>query len=160
MSRLCRYLRLLVAALCGIACIVCCVLWARTYSSPAFVVMPLPGPFGSVLVETAHGRATVCTVYGQRLTNGNNASPWGIHYKSLDEWEPGRPPLAARGNFTFSRWKQFYCLILPYWFLTITSGVLGVMFFQKESLRFSLRTLLIATTLLAIFLGTIIALSR
>jgi hypothetical protein len=122
--------------------------------------MPLPGPFGSVLIETAHCRVTACTVYGQRLANGNNASPWGIHYKSLDEWEPGRPPLAARANFTVSRWKQFYCLILPYWFLAITTGILGVMFFQKQSLRFSLRTLLIATTLLAIVLGTIIARSR
>jgi hypothetical protein len=160
MSRYLRYLRLLCAALCGTACVLLCVLWARSYSSSAFVVMPLPDPFGSVLFETAHGRVTACAVYGQRLANGNNASPWGIHYKSLDEWEPGRPPLAARANFTVSRWKQFYCLILPHWFLAITTGLLGVLFFQKHSLRFSLRTLLIATTLLAILLGTIIARSR
>jgi hypothetical protein len=160
MRRCLRYLRLVCATLCGTACVLLCVLWVRSYSSSAFVVMPLPGPFGSALIETAHGRVTVCTVYGQRLANGNNASPWGIHYKSLDEWEPGRSPLAAKANFTFSRWKQFYCLILPYWFLAITTGLLGVMFFQKQALRFSLRTLLIATTLLAILLGTIIVLSR
>ena len=160
MRRCLRYLRLLCATLCGIACVLLCVLWVRSYSSSVFVVMPLPGPLGSVLIEPAHGRVTACAVYGQRLANGSNASPWGIHYKSLDEWEPGRPPLAARGNFTLSRWKQFYCLIVPYWFFALTSGLLGVMFFQKQTLRFSLRTLLIVTALLAVLLGTFIALNR
>src|SRR4051794_25347873 len=160
MRRFLRYMRLFCATLCGIACILLCVLWVRSYFSPVFVVMPLPGPFGSVLFETAHGRVTACAVYGQRLANGNNASPWGIHYKSLDDWEPGQPRLAARANFTLSRWKQFYCLILPYWFLAITSGILGVMFFQKEPLRFSLRTLLVVTAVLAVLLGIIIAVIR
>jgi hypothetical protein len=42
---------------------------------------------------------------------------------------------------------------MPYWFLVAITAMPGVLFWLPWSRRFSLRTLLIATTLVAIALG-------
>jgi hypothetical protein len=46
-------------------------------------------------------------------------------------------------------------LAIPYWFLTLTCAVAAVLLAPKTRWRFSLRTLLIATTLVAVALGVI-----
>jgi hypothetical protein len=46
-------------------------------------------------------------------------------------------------------------LTLPYWFLVLASGLLAMAFQLRWPLQFTLRTLFVATTFLAILLGMI-----
>ena len=49
---------------------------------------------------------------------------------------------------------------LPYWFLAFVPATIATIPWFRWSKRFSLRTLLIATTLIAVVLGIIVWLSR
>ena len=51
-------------------------------------------------------------------------------------------------------------LIVPYWFLVLTSGSLAMAFQMRWPWRFTLRSLFIATTFLAVVLGMIAWLDR
>jgi hypothetical protein len=48
-----------------------------------------------------------------------------------------------------------YTIIVPYWFLVMTSGILAMLFQLRWPLRFTLRSLFIVTTFLAVVLGMI-----
>jgi hypothetical protein len=50
-------------------------------------------------------------------------------------------------------------LLLPHWFLAVVVGALGAVPWIKNARRYSLRTLLLAMTLVAVTLGLIVALS-
>jgi hypothetical protein len=153
--RLIRGLQIAWSVAWGILCVLLMVLWVRSYYSTVFVVGPLPNPYGSLLIETKQGRVTTCLSYGQGVLSGLNASPWGMHNKPLEEWEPVIPPLSTRAAFSYVRWNiNHHYLILPYWFLTILSGTLAALPWIRS--RFSLRTLLIATTLIAVVLGVVV----
>jgi hypothetical protein len=55
----------------------------------------------------------------------------------------------------------FFAIFIPYWFLMLLTTVLGVApWLRKISWHFSLRTLLIATTILALALGTLVWLAH
>jgi hypothetical protein len=150
-----RKLRIAFSVTCLIACVLLIVLCVRSYYSTVFVVGPLPNPYGSLLIETKQGRVTICLSYGQGVLSAMNASPWGMHNKPLEEWEQVIPPLSTRAAFSYVRWNiNHHYLILPYWFLTILGGTLTALPWIRG--RFSLRTLLIATTLIAIGLGLIV----
>jgi hypothetical protein len=152
MRKFLRYLRVVFSAFCGLACVLLIVLWVRSYYSTVFVVGPLPHPYGSLLVETNQGRVTFCLSYGQGVVSGMNASPWGMHKKPLEEWEQIVPPLSTRTAFSYVRWNvNHHYLILPYWFLTLLSGIFAGAPWLRS--RFSLRTLLIAIMLVAVVLG-------
>jgi hypothetical protein len=61
-----------------------------------------------------------------------------------------------------NRHPSDFNLVVPYWFPAALTGILAAAFWPRSvqcSVRFSLRTLLIATTLIALFLGTIVLLS-
>ena len=51
-------------------------------------------------------------------------------------------------------------MMLPYWFLVLTSGSLAMLFQLRWPPRFTLRSLFIATTFLAVVLGMIAWLDR
>ncbi len=134
-------------------------LWVRSYYQTVFAVCPLPDPYGSLLIETKQGRVTFCLSYGQGVVSGRNASRWGIHHKSIEEWEPVEPPLSTKADFSFIRWKgNLYYLILPYWFLVAMGGAFAA--FPWIPWRFSLRTLLITVTVIGLILGLIFATTR
>jgi hypothetical protein len=64
--------------------------------------------------------------------------------------------LAALGfNLQFSRAYEFQFLMMPYWFLVLASGSLAAAFQMRWPLRFTLRSLFIATTFVAVLMGMI-----
>jgi hypothetical protein len=89
----------------GLLGVLLIVLWVRSYYSTVFVVGPLTDPYGSLLIETRQGRVTLCLSYGSGVVGGRNASPWGMHFKPLEEWEQVNPPLNARPVFSYVRWN-------------------------------------------------------
>jgi hypothetical protein len=70
-------------------------------------------------------------------------------------WPHYRSPFVA-GQIGLTSFE----LRIPYWLLVFTSGALAAIAWLPWSKRFSLRTLLIATTLVAIVLGIIVWMSR
>jgi hypothetical protein len=70
--------------------------------------------------------------------------------------ELGEPPPRWRDGFTgFSTFSRG--VIIPYWAPIAFFASLGATPWVKWSKRFSLRTLVIATTLVAVMLGVIVA---
>jgi hypothetical protein len=67
-------------------------------------------------------------------------------------WTQGR--LTPLGFVTYFR-RTGSILMLPYWFLVLTSGSLAMLLRLRRPWRFTLRTLFIATTFLAVVLGMI-----
>ena len=150
-----KSLRLAVTGLSLAACALLIALWVRSYSSSVFVV----GHFfyrGALLAESSQGRVAFGYRHGALLSNGVSGSHWGIHYKSLDEWQIFAPPIITRPAFGVSESQGFEFAIIPYWFLTLLSMIAAVVLWNY-TWRFRLRTLLIATTLVATVLGLVVA---
>jgi hypothetical protein len=77
------------------------------------------------------------------------AEPWLDGMKKHNHSYPSR----VWGKFQFDRDAWF----IPYWFLVLVSATLtAISWLPWWSKRFSLRTLLIATTLVAVVLGAIV----
>ncbi len=65
-----------------------------------------------------------------------------------------------RFELFWSYGKDYRVIRVPYWFLVTLTGAVAVVVFSRTDLQFSLRTLLIATTLLAVVLGLGVWLAR
>ena len=66
--------------------------------------------------------------------------------------------LYALVQFGFAMALHGFSLVVPYWLLVLVFGILAAVIWYKQTWRFSLRTLLIATTVVAVALGLIVAL--
>lgn len=123
-------------------------LWVRSYWSSFFVVAPLPHPFGSSVYESSLGSLTCCITYGQYMLNGNDESYWGIHWNTLAYVDPNLP--LNKRPFSLIRWQRnnWYGIVLPYWFLVAMAALSAASMWLRW--RFSLRTLLIAMTAVAV----------
>jgi len=153
------YLRIAVTVLSLTACVMLVALWKRSYwwtdgingqltSKYCLGVGSMPGCFGT-LIYSRSPRPSM--------------PRWTITTRPTDQWLA-----SARhsGPFIPSRiWGAFYCsglsgFVLPYWFGLTFAVVIATAPWIRWSKRFSLRTLLIATTLVAAGLGLIVAFAR
>jgi hypothetical protein len=142
-----KYLRIAVTALCLTACALLVALWVRSYWQSIDVDLPISSGAG----------------VGLQITNGTIAAQFGDsqQYRLLGllindlEVEFNSPPLLKLGDF---RWGERY-VRAPFWFITLAVSTVACVPWIQWSKRFSLRTLLIATTLVAVGLGLVVALS-
>jgi hypothetical protein len=143
MERSCvtRYLRITVTALSLTACVLLIALWVRSVHTRDLA------SFGNVIASSMDGRLVFYT-----LPNGNG--PWRLEdhprYAAIAGAVPGVP--LAFGNVPAGSY-----LMSPYWFLAFVSGATAILLQWRYPYRFSLRTLLIATTLVAVVLGIVVA---
>jgi hypothetical protein len=146
-----RKLRIAWSVGCGVLCLLLVVLWLRSYWRVDKVWRP-----------TATNNGWMIWMF-----NGRVLSRGGLGFGGKNElqWSLSRPADEAPGDrskpvFGFSFGPRYYSM--PIWFMALISGLLTT----APSLntlakripwprRFSLRTLLIATTLIAIILGII-----
>jgi len=145
-----RKLRIAWSVAWGIVALLLCVLWARSYwwvdqiivrETKAFLVgvASLPGAFGIGIGENTR------------------PDPISSSMATVDWLEVGGYPSRIWGMFAL----QELGFISPYWFLILVAVVGTIAPWRRElPWRFSLRTLLIATTLVAVVLGTIIYVVR
>ena len=114
------------------------VLWVRSYGTIDSV------SFGRFSVASNGG---LLTVFGFE-----NPQPHQSHFKSLKI--PPDPQVQQASLWFFStRLPGLWYVGIPLWFPALLSALLGLIFVPSWSTRFSLRTLLIATTLVAVVLG-------
>jgi hypothetical protein len=153
-SRVFRFLRIGWTIVFQLAFVLLIALWMRSYWRVDSVHCPLRSP--SMLISTSfRGRLSVRAGKVIPYQTGEYPSGWGMHSYSVGNTVPDRgthPQPIWRCNIDnygsyvlFSHW-------LPVLVLAAFAGALRI----RTPYRFSLRTLLIATTLVAVGLGLII----
>jgi hypothetical protein len=170
-----KYLRIAVTAICLTACVLLVVLWVRSYSWWDTVEKRT----SSWLLRGSSARGRLCfshidpsrdpayktaRVVSDTLDGLGNSQPFLS--LEIDDSHPmsfgGFFGLEYRDNTDIS--KSVYdisrSVIMPYWLPVFLSGVFAAIPWIHWSKRFSLRTLLIATMLVAVGLGFIIWAAR
>ena len=151
-----RKLRIAWSITCGIACVLLIVMWVRSFWWLDSVNLPLWGynltSVGTVsgTVGITFGRAkcdlsfvTIPTDDYSKLRSSNNLLPVSPVFGCI-----------SRGGYGFE-------MFIPDWFLLIAGVAMAAApWTRHRSWRFSLRTMLIATTLIAVVLGLMVWASK
>jgi hypothetical protein len=144
-SRVTRYVRIAVTALSLTACVLLIALWVRSYW----------------WCDIAEGAFTSSSGFSFTSKGGDvtyrkhstSKARWRIH--SIERWEIKTRSGLNRSGFFWS-WDLGPMVGVPHWFLLCILAMLSAVPWLPWSRRFSLRTLLIATTLVAVVLGVIV----
>lgn len=138
------YLRMLFTAICGVLCLLLIAFWVRSYWWVEQLPVPIPG-------NHVIGLATMPGVFAVAIDPNWGRPPWTTLSNPAGEW-------LAWGGYNHSRVWGFFgiqatAVIIPFWFaILIATSMVGIPWLHWH---FSLRTLLIATTLIAAILGII-----
>ena len=151
-SRVLRPLRIATIAFFALTCGLLIVLWARSYR----VEDRASGHYSnSTGVRFYSSRGwVVCS------KNTNQKYPWALELGSKYWLQPGDSRLQFSIPTDFFRGAAFSSISIPHSFLLITCTAMAAFAWPRKSYRFSLRSLLIVTTLVAIALGLLVALPR
>lgn len=160
MSRFLRYLRIAFSGSCVIACVLLIVLWVRSYSWIDIATGPISA---TSRAATGSSRGWVNVTWNHPL---HGFTHWKVQHNSIASIEEFEANALARGegipprnapSFGFSTMPSGSKIFqLPHWLvlcLLLISAVAAAAPWLRW--RFSLRTLLIATTLVAMGLGAI-----
>jgi hypothetical protein len=132
-----RKLRIVWSVGCGILCLLLIVLWMRSYWLGDRVVHERAS--GTYEIASFDGNLTM------RITRPNNFPDGEFHWAVAS-----RPTIAVY-------WLSGNEIIIPYWLAAIfLAGITGLPWIRCST-RFSLRSMLIAITLIGLILGLIIA---
>ncbi len=145
-----RYLRIAFSTTCLIACVLLIVLWVRSYWRADLLHCPLQSP-RIILFQSCDGRMEV--FLGRPSPSQKLGLPSGLAIDSI-EVKTIVPPETPEPHWDFTSNKRFTAAEFPHWCLAFMLASLAVVPWIRY--RFSLRTLLIATTLVAVVLGLIV----
>jgi hypothetical protein len=140
--RLIRCLRIAWTVGCGIVCLMLIVLWARSRNAIDGIIGPLPSSGFGIMSRSG----------GLGLILSREAWPRDWRVYSLPPREVKLPYHTALGVVEYMATPDAYRVRFPYWCLTLISTAFATAPWMQK--RFSLRTLLIATTLIAVLLAT------
>jgi hypothetical protein len=151
MRRFLRYLRIAFSATCAIACVLLIVLWVRSYWRIDYICIPLnhnQGMFGNLMLGMM-GVGTTAHPEQQIITSELNVE----HVKfAADRFRSLYPY-----GFGASSTAKSTFVVFPFWLAVVCSAAFAVApWYRLIPYRFTLRTLLIATTLVAVVLGLIV----
>jgi hypothetical protein len=144
-----RKLRIAWSVFGSLACVLLIVLWVRSYSWIDGASMPITGS-RHVVVYSSTGRLSFRSApYGK--PNGPFNVWWVVHDSIAKEREA-----MTRANIKPDR-QYFgpsrYGFLLPHAFVAAIAAIVAALPWLRWPKRFTLRTLLIATTLIAVVLG-------
>ena len=154
-----RNLRIAWSAFFGILCLLLIALWVRSFRNHTDRPTPIYES-GRFSVYSTHGSLFVVRVFVLRYNNMSSENNQTLHrFDSLDlfGFSNVRPHRTWTGfHFEYRSWTLWTAQI-PFWFLTALAGVMTALpWVNRIAWRFSLRTLLIATTLVAVVLGLVV----
>ncbi len=140
-----RYLRIGWTMLWLMSCMLLIVLWARSYLDPGAIFIKNPSSQNEIYLQTKPQNGNLVIAF--------LSDPQGLIALRKYKWESGFWSCGLRG---FGDIYNFL-LYIPFWILvTLTSLLAAIPWTRSRSWRFSLRTLLIFTTLVAVVLGLIV----
>jgi hypothetical protein len=143
-----RHLRIAFSAVCGTICLLLIVLWVRSHGAEDRLTGNFAGSHW-FRVYSSHG----CLVYYVPGTPGPPSMyAWQPNFGSEFWLEASDARIASVPRVRLHREEDW--VTLPYWFLVGLCAVVAVAPWFRW--RFSLRTLLIAMTMVALALGTVI----
>jgi hypothetical protein len=149
-----RKLRIAWSVTWGIVAVLLCVLWVRSYRNGEMLYIPLRTS-ESVRLRTTQGHV----YYARQPVDPGSQSNFHFTPNSRDRYFAAVMP--NKKGILGSWFANSKFAMIPLWFPTVIAGVLAFASWTPQfSLRFSLRTLLIAATLVAVILPLIIWLSR
>jgi hypothetical protein len=167
--RLTRGLRIAMSAVCGILCVLLIVLWVRSCWRFDQIIHKTSATDYYVAVTSARGQAAFGGA-NEPLLSTIYKRDWihlGFAMKGVDNKSGSPIPVFAVDlpNSAILLWPHFkspflfgqstsFELGVPYWLLVVTAAAFGAS--PWLLLRFSLRALLIVTTLIALMLGLLI----
>jgi hypothetical protein len=152
-----KYLRFAVTALSLTTCVLLVALWVRSYfwRDIASVISPAGREY---VLGSFRGIVSYASV---GIPNTPSSLMWNYECRPTDQvghvLSIHRPEYKVFG-FAY-RGTGGLRIVLPYWIPTFMTAALAVLPWLIWSTRFSLRTLLITTTLVAVVLGVIISTS-
>jgi len=156
MSGYLRHLRIVWSAACGIACVLLILLWVRSYwwidhlqrLSSTFVSDICP--YDGKLVFNWSSDAE-----NLELAKLYPVTEWHLWARTVESWRgQSAPPLRKRLLQPFSLTLSPNQLVIPFWALVILASSFSALpWVPKLRWQFSLRTLLVVTTLFAAVLG-------
>jgi hypothetical protein len=162
MSRKSRYLRIALLALCGMVSVVLIAMWARSYWKWDQFITPIT-PIRTIRVITYQGHIRFSAPPTQYFRDkGHIGSVWSMRQHTMG-------PIRGESRFTARMRSKFFVywspgprgsgseLLVPFWMFVLPGVLLFVVAVTKWKLRFSLRMLLIITTLIALGLGFVFA---
>ena len=140
MIRYGRYLRISWTAICGLLCVALVVLWARSYSDGN----ALPAPAGITCLSTHGTFLLMSQSIDSEYTRTQRPNATGEVVKPAQIM-----PMEPKHAVYIQRWSStFWIVQLPTWLLlTLTTAAAIVPWTIR---RFTLRTLLLMTTLVAV----------
>lgn len=141
-----RYLRIAVTTLSLTACVLLIALWVRSYWR--LDILEKRTGVQALQISSVNGR--IATAHLDRTQIGK--SYLAVVAGDAADWRKG-------GVLGFAYYEDGFVMafIAPHWLPALLSAALAVIPWISRSWRFSLRTLLIATTLVAVALGLIVA---
>jgi hypothetical protein len=149
-----RKLRIAWSTLCFVACVLLIALWVRSYWYVETVLCKLSD---DVLVYAGSAPG----VLGFRILPEESVEPWIVYKQSTEKWLK-----SVRDRWLEQTWGGFHididnaAIMAPYWFWCVIPVTIAAAPWLRWSNRFSLRTLLIATTLVSVILGLIVYANR
>jgi len=156
MNRLCqlRPFRIAASLVCLTACGLLIALWVRSYHVEDRV-SGYHTRIGGFRLYSSRGWL-VCS--RNNAANARQSYPRAIELGSASFWlEPGDDRLRFQVPRQFFQLAGFASASIPHWLPALASGILAVLFAASRRFQFRLRTLIIATTLVAIVLGLAVA---
>jgi hypothetical protein len=149
-----RTLRIAWSVTWGLVAVLLVALWMRSYWWCDNVIGPL-GATRSFFVWSDRGRFGIGVV-PQRLRSLANGGPWASGHAWLGDLSPR--------DYGFTPWLPSWAtenyVAVPTWSLVLLIGAIAAATWMHWSMRFRLRTLLIATTVVAALLGLIVYAAR
>ena len=142
-----RKLRIAWSVAWGVVAVLLCVLWVRSYRVGGYLRVPIGSRNFYVVAE---GGELEILLFQFVLDDG-----WA--YGLRDPKESNVTSIADVLGFRILYVANFYSgVTLPYWAALVTCAGLAAATWTRRFSKFSLRTLLIATTLVAVVLGLVV----
>jgi hypothetical protein len=134
----------------GIAAVLLCVLWLRSHNWVEQVFLPISQ-------STYFSAGSMPNAFRFGVVDKSPTNTWAWLRVTTHGWlslrDPKAPPWSGARFFGFSEGR----VAIPYWFGVLSLVAIATLPWVKENARrFSLRTLLIGTTLVAVVLGVIV----